>query len=253
MKLEVPSEMTAASARDLTDRIKTAADNLAEILYQAHEGKAWKALGYQSWQAYCTAEFQFSKQRSYQLLHFVEIKRSLDTSQPGLTPISEKQVRSLAKLKPEQQSAAWKQAVEMANGEQPTTKQVEVTVSNFTEFTPSVYHTRADPSWTPSQVKRKEQVEKGKTVLANMSNDDPLIAWANGVGKLVKIDRYTDWGNPFVAEEDGTDAEVLVWFEEYFGHKASLRKRVPSVDRKSVSLLVLSCQLPRASLLGIVG
>jgi hypothetical protein len=51
-------EMTESCARDLTDRIKTAVDDVAEMLYRAHEGRAWAALGYESWKAYCETEFR---------------------------------------------------------------------------------------------------------------------------------------------------------------------------------------------------
>ena len=99
------------------------------MLFRAHEGKVWRVLGYESWKEYCVVEFQFSKQRSYQLLDFVEIKQSLtDTSQPGLTPANEKQTRALSKLDPEKRKAAWKQAVELANGNQPKAAQVKQAV-----------------------------------------------------------------------------------------------------------------------------
>ena len=161
MKLEAPPEMTATCARDLTNRIKTAAEDLAELLFSAHQGKAWKALGYGSWKEYCATEFQMSKQRSYQLLHFVEIKNSLAKSQPGLTPTSEKQTRALARLEPEQQPVAWEAAVEIANGKQPTARQVHVLVENFTKPLSVVI---VQPSWTASQLERKTQVEKGESV-----------------------------------------------------------------------------------------
>ena len=68
-----------------------------------------------------------TKQRSYQLLSFVEIKNSLGESQPGLTPpVSEKQIRPLTKLQPEQQVAAWKDAVEIAGGERPTSPRAKL-------------------------------------------------------------------------------------------------------------------------------
>jgi hypothetical protein len=123
--------MTRIYARQLTDRIRSAVTDVAELLARAHEGKAWAALGYVSWQKYCEIEFKMTKQRSYQLLSFVDIKNSIGQSQPGLTPpVSEKQIRPLAKLQPEQQVAAWKDAVEIAGGEQPTAKQVEQAASN---------------------------------------------------------------------------------------------------------------------------
>jgi hypothetical protein len=58
----------------------TAADGLADLLWRAHEGKAWQALEYKSWREYCRAEFQISKPRAYQLLDFVEIRREIEES-----------------------------------------------------------------------------------------------------------------------------------------------------------------------------
>jgi hypothetical protein len=127
----VSFDMTKSCARDLTDRIKSAVSDVADMLHRAHEGRAWAALGYLSWKQYCETEFQMTKQRSYQLIAFTEIKNLIGESQPGLTPpLSEKQIRPLAKLEPEQQVAAWGNALEIAGGEHPTSKQVEQAVGN---------------------------------------------------------------------------------------------------------------------------
>ena len=75
--VEKSPAMTKSCARDLTDRIKVAGQDLAEMLHRAHEGRAWEALGYASWKEHCEAEFQMSKRRSYQLLDFVEIKQEV--------------------------------------------------------------------------------------------------------------------------------------------------------------------------------
>lgn len=44
-------------ARDLTDRIKETGMALRELIVQAWELNAWKALGYDSWDDYCAQEF----------------------------------------------------------------------------------------------------------------------------------------------------------------------------------------------------
>jgi hypothetical protein len=121
-------EMTKSCARDLTDRIKAAVDDVADMLHRAHEGRAWAALGYESWKAYCETEFQMSKQHSYRLLDFVEVRNVIVASHPGVTPTSEKPVRVLTRLEPHQQPVVWARAVEIADGEQPTAKQVEQAV-----------------------------------------------------------------------------------------------------------------------------
>lgn len=65
------------SARSLTTRIQGATEELAALLIQAHEGEAWRALGYDSWSGYIKGEFDFSRQRSYQLLDHGRVMRLL--------------------------------------------------------------------------------------------------------------------------------------------------------------------------------
>jgi len=63
-----PAELSKSEAKKLTQKIKAAVDEVWALLIQAHAGKAWKALGYPTWEAYVSAEFSMSRQRSYQLL-----------------------------------------------------------------------------------------------------------------------------------------------------------------------------------------
>jgi hypothetical protein len=121
-------ELSSTAARELTNRIKAATDDLYEMLWRAHQGKAWAALGYTSWKNYCETEFRMSARHSYRLLDFVEVRNVIREGDPRVTPSSEKQVRPLAQLDREEQPAAWACAVEIADGKQPTGKQVEQAV-----------------------------------------------------------------------------------------------------------------------------
>jgi hypothetical protein len=56
------------AARVLTERIKAAAGHVCLLLQEAHERRAWAALGYPTWEAYVRDEFHFSRRRSYELL-----------------------------------------------------------------------------------------------------------------------------------------------------------------------------------------
>lgn len=51
------ADMTPDDARDKTDRLKTALGVSWELVIQLFLGRAWAALGHQSWDAYCSAEF----------------------------------------------------------------------------------------------------------------------------------------------------------------------------------------------------
>lgn len=87
--------------------------------------------------------------------------------------------------------------------------------------------------WNASQLERKNQVEAGEIVLANMTPgkdglpiDNALITWAESQDLTVRIDRQTDWGNPYEMDADGSRDEVITWFEEYYPHKRSLHRRM---------------------------
>lgn len=65
------------AARALTERIRETAERLWELLAEAHDGKAWAALGYPTFKGYVEAEFGMSKQRAYQLLDHANVVRAI--------------------------------------------------------------------------------------------------------------------------------------------------------------------------------
>jgi len=56
-------EPSAEYARTLTDRIKVAVEGTWHLITEAHTSRAWAALGYSSWDDYCTREFGTSRLR----------------------------------------------------------------------------------------------------------------------------------------------------------------------------------------------
>jgi protein gp37 len=52
---------TADQARALTDRIKVAVEGTWQMIREAYTSRAWAALGYDTWDAYCAAEFGTSR------------------------------------------------------------------------------------------------------------------------------------------------------------------------------------------------
>ena len=93
--------------------------------------------------------------------------------------------------------------------------------------------------WTQDQAERKALVESGVCVVATMRDkiDAALLAWAEAADKLVRIDRQTEWGNPFEMPVDGERAEVCGKFSKfYFPHKPGLLAKVPTLHGK-----VLAC------------
>lgn len=70
-------------------------------------------LGYDTFEAYCKERWEFSRIRAFQLIQSVEVRENLLT-RVNIEPSSEKQIRPLARLEPEQQREAWQKAVETA-------------------------------------------------------------------------------------------------------------------------------------------
>jgi hypothetical protein len=55
--IEPADEVAIDAARRLTDRIKLAVEATWHLLQEAYTSRAWFLLGYDSWDAYCAAEF----------------------------------------------------------------------------------------------------------------------------------------------------------------------------------------------------
>lgn len=58
-----PRQLDRAEAKRLTARIREHVETVWELIRQAYESKAWKALGYPNWAAYCDGEFSSNRIR----------------------------------------------------------------------------------------------------------------------------------------------------------------------------------------------
>ena len=63
MSVIVQDIMSVEAAQAVTNRIRIALDGTWELIRDAYIGRAWIALGYESWDAYTDAEFQSSRLR----------------------------------------------------------------------------------------------------------------------------------------------------------------------------------------------
>lgn len=57
------ADPTADEARRLTDKIKVGVEGVWHLIEEAYTSRAWAALGYKSWDDYCTREFGTSRLR----------------------------------------------------------------------------------------------------------------------------------------------------------------------------------------------
>lgn len=92
------------------------------------------------------------------------------------------------------------------------------------------------PKWTESELQRKAHVEQGITVHANMKTDLALIQWAKDNGIFERVDRATEWGNPFLLPADGDRLTVVENYQWYLDRKPSLLSKLCKLKGK-----VLGC------------
>ena len=92
--------------------------------------------------------------------------------------------------------------------------------------------------WSDDEMKRRKIVEAGGTVVANMHSgkDEHLLRWARSTDRFVRIDRQSDWGNPFEIPGDGDRDTVCSSYEIFFPRKFSLHNRLDELRGK-----VLGC------------
>jgi len=101
-ELEDSSELSEAKARELTSAIRAAAEATCILIARAHEGKAYKALGYATWADYVSKEFEFSPQRSYQYLFQFKAIKEIEAAAPEgtIVKLTEAQARDIKRELP---------------------------------------------------------------------------------------------------------------------------------------------------------
>lgn len=73
------------------------------------------------------------------------------------------------------------------------------------------------------------------TVVINTKTMRYLVDWAVSVDRYERIDRRTDWGNPFVLPEDGSRDEVVRNYRDvYLPYKPSVRRRLEELRGKAL-------------------
>lgn len=87
--------MPEDEARELTERIKSNASDLAELVKRAKEGRAFLALGYATWDAYLDAELHITRQRAWQLLSATEVREELEEAASTAVDITERAARDI--------------------------------------------------------------------------------------------------------------------------------------------------------------
>lgn len=237
--ITIASDMTEQEARQAVDDIKRGINTVRARIYDLDRRKGWKALGYRSFTACCMEEFPELHERTIrQQLAAAKVETSLKelgAAAPNhkIGDIPEKHLRPLVSVKNDDETlvAAYTKAQEIAKDE----NQGRLTEAIVTR---AVEQVRPEYEWSASELERKAIVEAGGTVVANMhqETDRALLAWARSTGKFARIDRNSDWGNPYEIPDDGDRDTVCDSYEIFFPRKFSLHNRFDELRGK-----VLGC------------
>jgi len=237
--LTTAPEMNEQEARQAVDDIKRGINTVRARIYDLDQRKGWKALGYRSFAACCMEEFPELHARTIEKqLGAARVEAKLQDIRPNgrnfrIGDMPETHLRPLVSVKNDDEAlaAAFGKAQEIAKQEN-NGKLTEAIVTR------AVQETRPEYEWSESELDRRVIVEKGGTVVANMhqETDRALIHWAKTTGRFARIDRNSDWGNPFEMPGDGDRDTVCDSYEIFFPRKFSLHNRLDELKGK-----VLGC------------
>jgi hypothetical protein len=243
---ELIAELDELRARDLTDAIRQAADDLWALLLEAHECRAWVALGYRTWEEYTATEFGMSRGHAYRLLDHGRVLREIEAVS-GVSPSGDISEAATRDLKPHLEVV--KDAIRQAVENVPEEDLAEIVAGVLDQERQRIIQQRDEPPlpdldcdddpeeaelvWTPEEEKLLAQLRTGRTVVANLHRHGNLIAWAQAEGLYERIDRTTRWGNPFVLPEDGDRHTVIAnYADRYLPAKPSLLSKLSDLRGK---------------------
>lgn len=110
--------------------------SVGNALLRIRDAKLYRAT-HATFASYCKEKWSMGKSRAYQIIEAAQVvgvlpvkasEMSTIVDKPLPAPTCEATVRPLTQLEPSEQPAAYARAVEMANGEAPTAKQVQAAV-----------------------------------------------------------------------------------------------------------------------------
>jgi hypothetical protein len=218
---------------DLEEVIERGLTTFVEVgnaIREIRDSKLYKE-AHDTFEAYCLERWGWSRAKGYQMIEAATTVQAMSTVVD--TPIpNERVARELTPLKgdPETMNRVWVAVVEEARqtGQDVTAEKVRAKVEE--QKKPPV-------PWSEEERGLLERLRGGETVVLNMHADghQNLVAWAKDRGLFTRIDRASEWGNPFEVGKDGNREAVVENYDLYYlPHKPSLLKKLPSLKGKAL-------------------
>lgn len=236
--------MNKGEAKALTDRIRSAVDGLWQLLLEAHDRQAFKALGYATWEAYVKDEFGMGRSRAYQILdqgRAIEAIREATGDLSTMVDISERDARD---IKPALDEVKADVAARVEAGQQPAEAVQEAVAAG---------RTKAKEERAAKKVEHERKAEETKAqfspeVQAKAAKPEPLDADA----LLAEVEELREANAALQADVARLTAEINKFaemkaefdrggFEEVIAGKdeviATLKTRVERESQEKVSNL----------------
>ena len=227
-------------------------------------------IGFKTFEDYCTHKWGMVQQSATRLIRAYETVTNLQSEPIGsVLPKSENQIRPLTSLEPEIQKEVWTEVVK-THGDKITAAKVQTVVNNWKPINQEIKEIKSEPMFaisTPEELLKKakevakeraevkrqiidqkgstevipmedleliNRMKKGETVVLNMNTNFHAMKWAKDNNRYQQIDRWSDWGNPFLISGDGDRDTVCESFKIYFNLKLELKSKVKQLKGKAL-------------------
>jgi len=126
---------------------------------------------------------------------------------------------------------------EIATAKQESEKRIELTTSRVLNAAKEYEQQKKKQEAEISKRDRDliARLNKGETIVVNQKTDLATIRHAESKGLFIRADRFSDWGNPFEMDKDGSRDEVCDNFENhYIPYKPSLINQLNKLKGKAL-------------------
>jgi len=226
---------------------------------------------FKTFEDYCQQKWSMPRRHVNRMIAASETIINLGPIGPIL-PESESQVRPLVGLEKDVQIAVWNDVVHesIIDNKKITAKMVEQKAEQYKEIneiisgaekyqmfaisTPEELLKKAkEVAKERAEVKRQiidqkgstefipledleliNRMKNGETVVLNMNTNFHAMKWAKDNNRFQQIDRWSDWGNPFLIGGDGNRNTVCESFKVYFNLKLELNQKVKQLKGKAL-------------------
>jgi hypothetical protein len=225
-------------------------------------------IGFKTFEDYCVERWLITKTQANRLIQASETISNL-TPMGVVLPKIERQVRPLTSLEPEIQKEVWTEVVK-THGDNITAAKVQSVANDWKPVNQEIKEIKSEPMFaisTPEELLKKakevareraevkrqiidqkgstevipmedldliNRMKQGETVVLNMNTNFHAMKWAKDNNRYQQIDRWSDWGNPFMLNSDGDRDTVCESFKIYFDLKLGLKAKVKELKGKAL-------------------